>query len=134
MTEQSTIDLINLVSRTKLVLCKDRFSSYDAEDDNYVVEIKNRRKYYKEKLIEAYKLYANFQKAEIAKKKFLYVVTDEKGVWVYNITNAMKVVVNLPIRAIDCPMTTDFGKNDKITKYSYVLPEDMAIKLNKNDE
>ena len=134
MTEQSTIDLINLVSRTKLVLCKDRFSSYDAEDDNYVVEIKNRRKYYKEKLIEAYKLYANFQKAEIAKKKFLYVVTDEKGVWVYNITNAMKVVVNLPIRAIDCPMTTDFSKNDKITKYSYVLPEDMAIKLNKNDE
>lgn len=130
MTEQSTIDLINLVSRTKLVLCKDRFSSYDAEDDNYVVEIKNRRKYYKEKLIEAYKLYANFQKAEIAKKKFLYVVTDEKGVWVYNITNAMKVVVNLPIIAIECPMTTDFGRNDKIIKYSYVLPEDMAIKLN----
>ena len=130
MTEQSTVDLINLVSRTKLVLCKDRFSSYDAEDDNYIVEIKNRRKYYKEKLIEAYKLYANFQKAEIAKKKFLYVVTDEEGVWVYNITNAMKVVVNLPIRPIECPMTTDFGKNDKITKYSYVLPEDMAIKLN----
>ena len=131
MTEQSTIDLINLVSRTKLVLCKGRFSSYDAEDDNYIVEIKNRRKYYKEKLIEASKLYANFQKAEIAKKKFLYVVTDEQGVWVYNITNAMKVVVNLPIRAIECPMTTDFGRNNKITKYSYVLPEDMAIKLNK---
>ena len=130
MTEQSTIDLINLVSRTKLVLCKDRFSSYDAEDDNYIVEIKNRRKYYKEKLIEASKLYANFQKAEIARKKFLYVVTDEEGVWVYNITNAMKVVVNLPIRPIECPMTTDFGRNDKITKYSYVLPEDMAIKLN----
>jgi len=130
MTEQSTIDLINLVSRTKLVLCKDRFSSYDAEDDNYIVEIKNRRKYYKEKLIEASKLYANFQKAEIARKKFLYVVTDEEGVWVYNITNAMKVVVNLPIRPIECPMTTDFGKNDKITKYSYVLPEDMAKKLN----
>lgn len=131
MTEQSTVDLINLVSRTKLVLCKDKFSSCDAEDDNYVVEIKNRRKYYKDKLIEASKLYANFQKAEIARKKFLYVVTDEEGVWVYNITNAMKVVVNLPIRAIECPLTTDFGKNDKITKYSYVLPEDMAIKLNK---
>jgi hypothetical protein len=130
MTEQSTIDLINLVSRTKLALCKDRFSSYDAEDDNYIVEIKNRRKYYKEKLIEASKLYANFQKAEIARKKFLYVVTDEEGVWVYNITNAMKVVVNLPIRPIECPMTTDFGRNDKITKYSYVLPEDMAKKLN----
>lgn len=134
MNEESTIELINLVSGTKLVLSENEFSSYDAEDDTYIVEIKNRRKYYKEKLIEASKLYVNFQKSQILKKKFLYVVTDEKGVWVYNITNAMKVVVNLPIRAIDCPMTTDFSKNDKITKYSYVLPEDMAIKLNKNDE
>ena len=130
MTERSTVEILNIVSGTNLVLCKDEFSSYDAEDDNYIVEIKNRRKYYKEKLIEASKLYANFQKAEIARKKFLYVVTDEEGVWVYNITNAMKAVVNLPIRAIECPMTTDFGRNDKITKYSYVLPEDMAIKLN----
>ena len=134
MNEESTIQLINLVSGTELVLCKDEFSSYDAEDDTYIVEVKNRRSYYKEKLIEASKLYVNFQKAEILRKKFLYVVTDEKGVWVYNITNAMKVVVNLPIRAVECPMTTDFGRNDKITKYSYVLPEDMAIKLNKNDE
>ena len=134
MNEQSTVNLINLVSGTELVLCKDKFSSYDAEDSRYIVEIKNRRAYYKEKLIEASKLYVNFQKAQIAGKKFLYVVTDEEGIWVYNITNAMKVVVNLPIRAIDCPMTTDFSRNDKITKYSYVLPEDMATKLNKNDE
>ena len=134
MNEESTIQLINLVSGTELVLCKDEFSSYDAEDDTYIVEVKNRRAYYKEKLIEASKLYVNFQKAEIRRKKFLYVVTDEKGIWVYNITNAMKVVVNLPIRAVKCPMTTDFGKNDKIIKYSYVLPEDMAIKLSKNDE
>jgi len=134
MNEQSTVNLINLVSGTELVLCKDKFSSYDAEDSKYIVEIKNRRAYYKEKLIEASKLYVNFQKAEIARKKFLYVVTDEEGVWVYNITKSMKVVVNLPIRAIECPMTTDFSRNDKITKYSYVLPEDMATKLNKNDE
>ena len=134
MNEESTIQLINLVSGTELVLCKDEFSSYDAEDDTYIVEVKNRRAYYKEKLIEASKLYVNFQKAEIRRKKFLYVVTDEKGIWVYNITNAMKVVVNLPIRAVKCPMTTDFGRNDKITKYSYVLPENMAIKLSKNDE
>ena len=129
MTEKGTIDLINLASRTELNLCSDKFSSYDAEDDNYIVEIKNRREYYKDKLIEASKLYVNFQKAEILRKKFLYVVTDSEGIWVYNITNAMKVVVNLPIRAISCPMTTDFNRNDKITKYSYVLPEDMAVKL-----
>lgn len=131
MTEKETINLLNLVSGTLLVLCKDKYSSYDALDPNYIVEIKNRRKYYKEKLIEASKLFINYQKAQITGKKFLYVVTDEKGVWVYNVSNAIKLIVNLPIKGIECPMSTDFDKNDKITKYSYVLPEDIAIKLNK---
>ena len=129
MTEQSTIELINRISGTKLTLCQDKFSDYDAEDSNYIVEIKNRRKYYNTKLIEASKLFVNFQKSQIKSKKFLYVVTDDKGVWVYNITNSMKVVVNLPLRPIDCPMSTDFNKTSKIIKYSYVLPEDIAIKL-----
>ena len=129
MTEQSTIELINRMSGTELTLCKGEISSYDAEDSNYIVEIKNRRKYYSTKLIEASKLFVNFQKSQIKSKKFLYVVTDDKGVWVYNITNSMKVVVNLPLKAIDCPMSTDFNKTSKIIKYSYVLPEDMAIKL-----
>lgn len=129
MTEKSTIELINQMSGTKLTLCKGEFSSYDAEDSNYIVEIKNRRKYYNTKLIEASKLFVNFQKSQIAGKKFLYVVTDEKGVWVYNVSNTIKLIVNLPIKGIECPMSTDFDKNDKITKYSYVLPEDIAIKL-----
>ena len=129
MTEQSTIELINRMSGTELTLCKGEFSSYDAEDSNYIVEIKNRRKYYNTKLIEASKLFVNFHKSQIKGKKFLYVVTDNKGVWVYNITNAIKVVVNLPLKAIDCPMSTDFKITSKIIKYSYVLPEDMAIKL-----
>ncbi len=133
MTEKSTIELINKVSGTLLVLCKDKYSSYDASDPNYIVEIKNRRKYYKEKLIEASKLFVNYQKAQIAGKKFLYVVTDDKGVWVYNVSNTIKLLVNLPIKGIDCPVSTDFDKNDKIIKYSYILPEDIAIKLKTNE-
>ena len=129
MTEKSTIELINNVSGTLLVLCKDKYSSYDALDSNYIVEIKNRRKYYKEKLIEASKLFINYQKAEISGRKFLYVVTDKKGVWVYNVSNTIELIVSLPIKGVECPITTDFDKNDKIIKYSYVLPEDIAIKL-----
>ena len=129
MTEKSTIELINNVSGTLLVLCKDKYSSYDALDSNYIVEIKNRRKYYKEKLIEASKLFINYQKAEIAGRKFLYVVTDKKGVWVYNVSNTIELIVSLPIKGVECPITTDFDKNDKMIKYSYVLPEDIAVKL-----
>ena len=104
MTELSTIELINKSSGTKLTLVKGQFSIYDAEDDDYIVEIKNRRKYYS-------------------------VVTDDKGVYVYNISNHMTQIVNLPMKAIQCPRSTDFNNNDKITKYSYELPETLAIKL-----
>ena len=130
MTERSTIATLNERCGTKLVLKADQFSSYDAEDDNYIVEIKNRRKYYKEKLIEAMKLYKNFQASQLKGKKFLYVVTDEKGFYVYNITDHMSHIVHLPMKAFDCPITTDFNKTDKITKYSYILPEELAIKIN----
>lgn len=127
--EKTTIELINKVSGAKLRLAKSKFSSYDAEDSRYIVEIKNRRKYYKDKLIEAYKLFANFQKSQLKEKVFLYVVTDEKGVWVYNISKNIESVLNTPLNALECPRTTDFNNNSKIIKYSYVLPEDMATRI-----
>jgi len=126
MTEQSTIDVLNNRAETTLRLCSGGFSSYDAEDNNYIVEIKNRRVYYSEKLLEASKLFVNYQKAQIKGKDFLYVVTDDKGVWVYNISKNIETIVNMTVRAFTCPMTTDFSRNAKITKYSYVLPEFMA--------
>lgn len=129
MNEQQTIDVLNKLSGTSFKLCRNQFSDFDAQDDNYIVEIKNRRKYYKEKLIEAVKLYKNYQNAQLLNKKFLYVVTDDKGFYVYNISNHINLIIHLPIKAIMCPVSTDFDKNHKITKLSYVLPEDLAIKL-----
>jgi len=129
MTEQSTIDFLNSKVGTKLSLVSDKYSSYDASDDNYIVEIKNRRAYYRDKLIEAMKLYKNYQASQLSNKQFLYVVTDEKGVWVFNISKNMKAVVKMPVEGIECPKTTDFKSNDKIIKYSYVLPELMSRKL-----
>ena len=129
MTEHSTINFINKASGTKLVLCDDEFSSYDAYDNHYIVEIKNRRKYYKDKMIESLKLFANYQKAQISGKHFLYVVTDDKGVFVYNITTNIETIIKSPMVALSCPMSTDFSRNDKITKYSYILSEDIAKKL-----
>jgi len=126
MTEQSTIDFLNSKVGTKLSLVSDKYSSYDASDDNYIVEIKNRRAYYRDKLIEAMKLYKNYQASQLSNKQFLYVVTDEKGVWVFNISKNIKAVVKMPVEGIECPKTTDFKSNDKIIKYSYVLPELMS--------
>jgi len=126
MTEQSTIDFLNSKVGTKLSLVSDKYSSYDASDDNYIVEIKNRRAYYRDKLIEAMKLYKNYQASQLSNKQFLYVVTDEKGVWVFNVSKNIKAIVVMPVKGMECPKTTYFKSNDKITKYSYVLPELMS--------
>lgn len=126
MNEQSTIDLMNSRYKTKLILCRDKFSSYDAEDSRYIVEIKNRRKYYREKLIECFKLFKNYQVSQLKGKAFIYVVTDEQGIYIFNITkNIDKILSSKPI-AFECPKTTDFNNNDKITKYSYVLKESIV--------
>jgi len=126
MTEQSTIDLLNNIKGMNLSLASDTYSCYDAFDVNYIVEIKNRRKYYSDKIIEAMKMYRNYQEAQIKGKTFLYVVTDEKGVWVFNISKNISSIVKTPVKAFKCPKTTDFNDNGKIDKYSYELPESMA--------
>jgi len=126
MTEQSTIDLLNKIKGVNLVLASDKYNCYDAFDVNYLVEIKNRRKYYSDKIIEAMKMYRNYQQAQIKGKTFLYVVTDDKGVWVFNISKNISTIVKTPVKAFKCPKTTDFNDNSKIDKYSYVLSESMA--------
>ena len=123
MTEQSTVDLLNKIKGINLSLASDTYSCYDAFDVNYIVEIKNRRKYYSDKIIEAMKMYRNYQESQIKGKTFLYVVT---GVWVFNISKNISTIVKTPVKAFKCPKTTDFNDNSKIDKYSYVLPELMA--------
>jgi len=72
------------------------------------------------------KMYRNYQESQIKGKMFLYVVTDEKGVWVFNISKNISTIVKTPVKAFKCPKTTYFNDNSKIDKYSYVLPELMA--------
>ena len=127
MNQQQTVNFINKTSGTKLIEHTDEFSSYDAEDNNYIVEVKTRTKYYKDKLIEAVKLFSNFQKAEIKGKKFLYVLTDPKGFYVFNITNLMEDIIKNKLIPIRAAATTKFSNEKMVTKYSYLLSEDMAF-------
>lgn len=125
MTEKSTIEFLNSKG-LNLVKAKNQFSYFDASDDSYLVEIKNRKKYYSDKLIESMKLYSNFQQSVIQGKKLLYVVTDEKGVWIFNISDYIDVIIKTPPKVLNLPKTTEFSNTDKIPKYCYILPESIA--------
>ena len=125
MTESSTMQFLNSKG-LNLIPPSSQFSYYDASDDNYLVEIKNRKKYYSDKLIESMKLYSNYQQSVIQGKQFLYVVTDEKGIWVFNISKHIESIVNTVPKSFSLPKTTEFNNTDKIPKYCYTLTESIA--------
>jgi len=126
MTEIVTINLLNKLYSLKLKKSKQKFCSYDAVDDRYIVEIKNRRSYYPTKLIEASKMFTNFQKAQKISKHFIYVVTDNQGVYIFNITKKIDEIIAMGIIKKEQPSSTDFQDDSKIVKYLYNLPEDLA--------
>jgi len=130
MNEQETINIINNKFKTNFTLKEDKYCDYDAEDKNYICEIKNRRKYYKDKIIECVKLFKNYRHSNIIKKIFIYVVTDENGIYVYNINKYIdKILLNKPIKKNNMPVNTDFGSSVKITKYCYTLKEDISVNV-----
>ena len=126
MTEKDVINIINLKFKTSFKLVPDKYSSYDAEEDRYILEIKNRRSYYPTKIIEMSKLISNYQKSQLIDKVFLYAVSDIKGIYIFNINKNIDDIIKLPVTKKYQPVTTDFGSNKKIIKLTYELDESMA--------
>jgi len=123
---QQELEVINyLNNQFKLNLkntTKDEFKSYDAFNDNYIVEIKCRNDYYETKLIEVYKLTKNYQIAQLENKMFLYVVKDIKGYSVFNITENICDILKLPFELKEMKHTTEFKSGKWISKIIVNLP------------
>lgn len=126
MNELRTIGIINKNNPTRLRLVKDKHCSYDAEDDLHIVEIKNRRSYYTTKMIEAMKLFSNYQKAQLKNKFFIYVVTDEKGLYTFNISKHIDTIIASGLVKKEQPSKTDFKGGKTIIKYYYNLDEELS--------
>tara|TARA_R110000803_G_C11714305_1_gene287347 strand:- start:78 stop:485 length:408 start_codon:yes stop_codon:yes gene_type:complete len=126
MTEQSVVDIINKKFNTSFKLVSDKYNSYDAEEDRYILEIKNRRSYYSTKIIEIYKMVANYRKSQLIDKIFLYAVSDDKGIYVFNINKNIDEIIKLKVTKKQQPVNTDFGSDKKIIKLTYELQESMA--------
>lgn len=106
-----------------------QYNPYDAYDNNYIVEIKVRETYYEDKMLEAYKLFANYQQAQLSNKYFLYVVKDPRGTWIYNISKLIDTIISSEPVKIKCPAQTEFSNNKKIFKICYLLPDSMALQI-----
>ena len=88
----------------------DKFSRYDAEHNQCIVEYKSRRKFYKTTQIEKDKLEANMRIAEDKNKAFLYIVFDGYDkIQVFNISKLVEQDYDFQWGTKWCPATTDFG-------------------------
>jgi hypothetical protein len=128
MNQKQTVDFINKISGTKLIEHTDKFSSYDAFDDNYIVEIKNRRANHKEPFLEVNKTVINTKKAKEENKDYLYIQADETGVYVFNISKIN--LHSIPKRFYNVPATTDFNNNERVNKEFWVLKKSYATIIN----
>ena len=128
MNQQQTVNFINKTSGTKLIEHTDEFSSYDAFDDNYIVEIKNRRANHKDPFLEVNKTVINMKKAKDQNKDYLYIQADATGVYVFNISKLDLDAI--PKRFYNVPATTDFNNNERIDKEFWVLKKSYATIIN----
>ena len=129
MNEQTTIELINKQFKTNLILVDYQFCDFDAEDENYIVEIKNRKEFYQDKLIECVKLFKNYQNSQIKNKDFLYIVTDEKGVYVFNISKNIDEITSTKMYKTIQPESTEFNSTKQINKFVYFLDNKLSKQI-----
>jgi len=127
MTQSQTIKFLNTKSGTSLKEMVYEFSPYDAEDSNYIVEIKNRRANHKDPFLEVNKTLVNLKIAKQLNKQYLYVQQDETGVYVFNINKLD--LDNIYKRFYNVPATTDFENNERVDKEFWVLSKSLASKL-----
>lgn len=125
--ELKFIEWFNKKMDLSLKKTDDKFSRWDFQDSNYILELKIRESYYSEKLLQADKGLNLVQSAEAIDKIPLYVVADTKGVYIYNLNKIN--LLKYPICELVAPVTTEFEKNKMITKYCYKLPEADATKV-----
>jgi hypothetical protein len=129
MNEQTTIELINKQFKTNLILVDYLFCDFDAEDENYIVEVKNRKEFYKDKLIECVKLFKNYQNSQIKNKDFLYIVTDIKGVYVFNISKNIDEITSTKMYKTIQPESTEFNSTKQINKFVYFLDTKLSKQI-----
>lgn len=125
--ELKFIEWFNKKMDLRLKKTDDKFSRWDFQDSNYILELKIRESYYSDKLLQADKGLNLVQSAEAIDKIPLYVVADTKGVYIYNLNKIN--LLKYPICELVAPVTTEFEKNKMITKYCYKLPEADATKV-----
>ena len=132
--KEKEVELTNIlnskIKELNLKNTENEFSYYDASNQHYIIEYKIRSKHYKEQFIQVDKLYNLLMIAEHQNKIPVYIVSDPKGIFIYNLNKNKGYFLNSKIVIKQCPYRTEFKENKKVSKYFYILTnEQLTIKL-----
>ncbi len=128
MNEQQVIDLLNSTSKYNFIKEKDNYSRYDAfcKDNDTMLEIKCRRAFYDDTLIEKMKYDWNIQYSKDNNYKFLYAVSmPKRGKETIYIFHPAKLNISWFTKKL--PAQTDFGRKEWIDKEIAYIPISEAV-------
>jgi len=128
MNESQVIDMLNRSGKYSFKKEKDNYSRYDAfcKNNNTILEIKCRRAFYDDTLIEKMKYDWNTQFAKDNEYRFLYAVSMPKNgyeaIYVFKPSG-----LNINWFTKKLPAQTDFGRKEWVDKEVAYIPISDAI-------
>ena len=117
MTQTEIIDKLNsLYPGLDLVEATDPYSSFDAENGRYIVEVKSRDKKYDSWIIERKKFDSNLLYSMNVNKMFVYLTEHKGKIMTWNIHNLLNSLYDFGWTKMELPATTEFNDKEKIQK------------------
>lgn len=113
----------------KLVEPKDKYSPFDFECNQYIIEVKCRSKFYDPWFIEMIKYDSNMDLSEAKSKDFLFLTEVGGKAYVYNITKMTKDKFPFDWIIKDLPNSTEFNKPNWSGKAIGYLPVNKSKKV-----
>ena len=93
------------------------YSRFDAFNDNYIVEIKNRSEVYSDTFIEFDKYSYNLTYSKLNDKVFLYVVKMDNKTYIFNVSDLDEQGYNFKWEWRTLPKQTEFKNKQNTNKY-----------------
>jgi hypothetical protein len=121
MTQSELQDIASKKLGTSLTATEDKYCTFDAYSDDYVVEFKCRRTHYSTQLIEHKKFTANLDQANESEKEFLYIISTPSGEYIFNVSTLVEEGYDFGWEDRRMPSKTDFsGKYHLDKKVGYI--------------
>ena len=104
-----------------------QFEHYDADNHQFMVEIKSRDYRYADWLIEKYKYEENMELARISSRMFVYVTEFNRDIYVWNMYDLAWLGYEIQWENNkSMPNTTEFGDRGRRYKSVAYLPENIC--------